>query len=163
MSNRPLLVGAVTFSLACSLLISCTRHKESQVSTADPVAMRTRNPGAPRYDFERDAGSLARIHANIGKVKIGDTPGRVIELLGTPTSDWVVGPKVRGDRTWRYRCLNYDVKRLIAGSANGKYDQVIEFTFDEKDHEKLFSIESTVPGIPNRGALRPPNRGTLIR
>lgn len=158
MSYRSLLVGAVTFGMVCSLLISCARHKESEVSMEDPVAVRTHNPGAPRYDFERDAGSLARIHANIGKVKIGDTPGRVIELLGTPTSDWVVGPKVRGNRTWRYRCLNYDVKRLIADSANEKYDQVIVFAFDENDHEKLYSIYSTVPGIPNRGTLRPPTR-----
>lgn len=142
----------------CCLLLSCARHKKSIASAEDPVAMRTQNPSAPRYDFERDEGSLARIRANIGKVKIGDVPGRVIDLLGKSTSDYVVGPKVRGDRTWRYRILGYDVKRLIAGSANEKYDQVIEFTFDENDHEGLFSIHSTVPGIPSRGTLRPPTR-----
>jgi hypothetical protein len=156
MGYRSLIAGAVMLSMGCCLLISCARHKESTATPEDPVAMRTQNPGAPRYDFERDAVSLDRIHANMGKVKTGDTPGRVIELLGMPTSDEVVGPKVRGDRTWRHRYLDYDVKRLIAGSANEKYDQVIEFVFDENDHEKLYSIHSTVPGIPDRGTLSPP-------
>lgn len=157
MSNR-LYVGVIMLGVGCCLLVSCARQKESTASTENPVAMRTQNPGAPRYDFERDAASLARIRANIGKVKIGDTPGQVIDLLGTPTSDFVVGPKVRGDRTWRHRVLGYDVKRLIAGSANEKYDQVIVFTFNENDHEKLYNIDSTVAGIPNRGTLRPPTR-----
>lgn len=155
MSSRSLFLCAMILGMGCCVFVSCARYKESTAGTENPVAMRTQNPGAPRYDFERDAGSLARIRANIGKVKIGDTPGQVIDLLGAPTSDFVVGPKVRGDRTWRHRVLGYDVKRLIAGSANEKYDQVIEFVFDENDHEKLYSIDSTVPGIPNRGTLRP--------
>lgn len=158
MVYRSLIVGAVMLSMGSCMLISCARHKESGASTEDPVAMRTQNPSAPQYDFERDPKSMARIRANIGNVKIGNTSERVIELLGTPTSESVLAPKALGDRTRRYRFLYYDVKRLMAGSASGKYDQVIELRFDEIDHEKLFRIDSTVPGTPSRGTLRPPTR-----
>ncbi len=113
----------------------------------------------PTYDFERDPESVERIRQNIARVKIGDEPDVVVHLLGPATDDSIANPKTP-QQNWKYRVLRYDVKRLSKGSANWRYDQVIVFNFDENDHERLFKIDSTVPGIPSQGTLTPPSRSS---
>ena len=141
----------------CILLLSCASHDRSIQNGQDSAGANMQNLENPKYDFERDSASTERIRANIANVKIGDSSDQVLQLLGPATSDLTVSPKTP-EQKWKYRVLRYDIKRLTSGATNGKYDQVIVFNFDENDHEKLFSVDSTVPGISSRGTLTPSTR-----
>ncbi len=150
-------IGTLLAICSCMLLMSCAGRDRSTQNSQNSADARVQNLENPKYDFERDPASVARIRANIAKIKIGDTPDQVIQVLGPATSDSTVNPKTP-EQKWKYRVLQYDVKRLTSGAANGKYDQVIVFNFDANDHERLFNVGSTVPGIPSQGTLTPPAR-----
>lgn len=155
MTYRILYAVGIIFGILS--LWSCAQPDRSTPSHQDPVSVRVQNPDHPKYDFERDPESLERIRTNITKIRLGDTPDQVVGLIGSPTSDFRVKPKTP-EQSWKRRDLQYDVKRLIHIRNNERYDQLIVFSFDENDHEKLVRIYSNVPGIATQGNLAPPTR-----
>ncbi|HYL93996.1 MAG TPA: hypothetical protein VEW69_12670 [Alphaproteobacteria bacterium] len=107
-------------------LASCSGQHES---TAAPPLNRALRPAV---SFQRTQEERVGLIAATSKVKIGASADEVIALMGSPTFDKVVGPKVeRLDNQAKFhRVLSYALTQY--GVGPNEWDEMIGFTFDRK-------------------------------
>ena len=94
--------------------------------------------GQPYFEMENSA-SRALVEKAL-QIKVGDSHGKIIGLLGEPTYDQVLLGKASGHR--EARVLKYYVVIWEEGLVNESKDQLIRLVLDE--HDRVSEVQVRV-------------------
>lgn len=122
-------------AIAIFLLITSKGEAANMNSAAD-------NGETNRYYFEMDQKTEKEFLKKVRLIKMGDSVAKVKAILGEPTYD-EVGMSKQG--VFKFRVLDYYIKRWRKNLVNEKHDKLVSFYFDDKD--QLVKSTSYVEGF----------------
>jgi hypothetical protein len=112
-------------------------------ATGEPSHMDRMNSNSEsKYYFEMDQKTEKEFLKKVRLIKIGDSVAKVKAILGEPTHD-EVGMSKQG--VFKFRALSYYIRMWRKNGVNEKFDRLVTFYFDDKDH--LNKITSNVEGF----------------